>query len=187
MKLRVLACLLGLCAAHAFAATRLDELTARPNPVMPGKPVEIAITVERGQFDKQPCEVLLEPGDGAKPLKLTFAVSEPRTKKLIYTYAKPGAYSLKAVAGYGCGGSKTLSVAVRTEGEIAAAEAKAVEAKAAAEPPQHAGPGCPLGWWLVPESVQGARYTCRPNLPSAPLRCAGGTSYYSENGVIGCR
>ena len=45
----------------------------------------------------------------------------------------------------------------------------------------------PAGWWLVPESVQGARYSCRPNLPSRPLICSGGTSYFSENGVIGCR
>jgi hypothetical protein len=187
MTLRIAAFLLVFLATNVLAATRLDELAARPNPVAPGKPVEIAVTVERGQFDKQPCEVLVEPGDGAKPLKLTFAISEPRTKKLIYTYAKPGSYNLKAVAGYGCGGSRSVSLAVRTEGEIAAAEAKAAETKAAAEMPPHTGPGCPPGWWMVPESVQGARYACRPNLPSRPLSCAGGTTYYSENGVIGCR
>ena len=45
----------------------------------------------------------------------------------------------------------------------------------------------PAGWYLVPESVKGARYSCRPHLPAQALRCEGGTSYFAEGGVIGCR
>jgi hypothetical protein len=63
----------------------------------------------------------------------------------------------------------------------------ASSAAAPADPAAPAGSGCPAGWWLVPESVQGAQYSCRPNLPSRPLPCGGGTRYFSENGVIGCR
>jgi hypothetical protein len=53
--------------------------------------------------------------------------------------------------------------------------------------PPGKGPSCPLGWVLVEDSVDGARYTCRPRQPTRPLRCAEGTTYFSERGEIGCR
>jgi hypothetical protein len=48
-------------------------------------------------------------------------------------------------------------------------------------------PSCPGGWALVEDSVDGPRYTCRPRQPTRPLRCAEGTTYFSERGEIGCR
>jgi hypothetical protein len=172
------------------AATRVDELTVRPNPAAfegsTPPQVEIAVTVSRGQFDRQPCDVLVDTGDGAVATRLGFGVADERTKSLSHIYSKPGVYQLKAVAGYGCSGSRTVSVNIQATPDAAP---PASSAAAAADPAaaQQAGSGCPAGWWLVPESVQGAQYSCRPNLPARPLPCAGGTRYFSENGVIGCR
>ena len=46
---------------------------------------------------------------------------------------------------------------------------------------------CPSGWMLLENSVRGARFTCRAKPPAQALRCANGTSYFSERGEIGCR
>ncbi len=186
----------------AFAATRIDELAVRPNPAVfvDGAPpqVEITVSVERGQFDRQPCDVIVETGDGAAATKLGFGLGDTRTKSVRHTYKKPGSYQLKALAGSGCTGTRTVGVTVLAT--PAAAPSPAAGANVPVEPaasvsapaasvsaPAPAGPGCPAGWWLVPESVQGASYSCRPNLPARPLSCAGGTRYFAEAGVIGCR
>jgi hypothetical protein len=184
----------------AFAATRIDELVVRPNPAVfvEGAPpqVEIAVTVDRGQFDKQPCDVIVETGDGAAVTKLRFGLGDERTKSLRYTYKKPGSYQLKALAGSGCTGTRSVGVRVLAApeaapslpaGETARANASVEPSASVNAPAVPAGPGCPAGWWLVPESVQGASYSCRPNLPARPLTCTDGTRYFSEGGVIGCR
>ena len=66
-----------LAAPGALAATSVDSLTVEPNPAMLAgstpQLVEIAVTLNRGQFDRQSCDVVIEPGDGGKPLLLTFA------------------------------------------------------------------------------------------------------------------
>jgi len=171
--LRLLGFVLPLMAGTALAATRVEELTVKPNPAQSA--VEIAVSVERGTFDKQSCDVLVEAGDGSPAVRLTFAPGGPRTATVRHAYKKDGTYNAKAVAGYGCSGARNVSVIVG-----AGAEAKAA--------PAQPGPlGCPAGWYLVPESVQGARYSCRPNLPAQALKCEGGTSYFAEGGVIGCR
>ena len=183
----MLGAVLAIAAQASFAATRLEDLAVKPNPAVfaGGTPprVEIAVTVNRSLSDRQPCDVKVEPGDGGSALQLTFGVDE-RTKSVPYVYKKPGSYQVKAVAGFGCSGSRSVSVAVQTTAEAAS---PAPSASVPAEPAALSGPGCPAGWWLVPESVQGGRYNCRPNLPARPLMCAGGTSYFAENGIIGCR
>jgi len=81
-------------------------------------------------------------------------------------------------AASGCTGTRSASVIVGSQPEtVAPAAAPAMPRQA----------GCPAGWYVVPESVQGSRYSCRPNLPPQALRCEGGTSYFAEGGVIGCR
>jgi hypothetical protein len=177
------------CAAPApFAATRVEEVVVRPNPAVfvDGAPpqVEIAVTVSRGQFDRQSCDVIIEPGDGGSVARLSFGVADERTKSLRYTYQTPGSYQLKALGGHGCSGSRSVNVTVRATPDAAPSASSATASGEPAAPP---GASCPPGWWLVPESIDGARYTCRPNLPSRPLTCASGTRYFSENGVIGCR
>ncbi len=171
-----------------FAATRVEDVVVRPNPAAfagsTPPQVEIAVTIGRGQFDRQSCDVIIETGDGGSASRLSFGPADERTKSVPHTYQKPGSYQLKAVAGSGCTGNRSVNVTILAKPEAAPPPSSA---NAAPEPAAQTGPGCPAGWWLVPESVQGARYSCRPNLPSRPLICAGGTSYFSENGAIGCR
>jgi hypothetical protein len=174
-------------APAAFAATQVDGVLVTPNPAsftgnVPPQ-VEIAVIVNRGQFDRQACDVLIETGDGSAPLRLSFARGDER-KSVRYAYPMPGSYTLRAVAAYGCTGMRTANVAVYGPSYPAPAVAPVPSPAAAESTPQG---GCPAGWWVVPESVQGARYTCRPNLPPVPLKCGAGTSYFSGNGVIGCR
>jgi hypothetical protein len=180
----------------ASAATRIEDLVVRPNPAafVDGAPpqVEIVVTVSRGQFDRQPCDVIVETGDGASVSKLSFGLGDERTKNLRHIYRKPGSYQLKALAGSGCTGTRTVGVNVLATPEAAppspaGANASPFLSAGANAPAAQAGPGCPAGWWLVPESVQGASYSCRPNLPARPLTCMDGTRYFSEGGVIGCR
>jgi hypothetical protein len=155
-----------------LAATRLEDLAVKPNPAL--SQVEIAVTVNRGQFDKQGCDILVSPGDGSAPVRLGFGIADERTKTVRHAYKKPGTYTVGAAAGSGCTGTRSVSLVVGAEG---VAETKGPAEKA----------GCPTGWYLVPESVQGARYSCRPNLPAQAPKCEGGTSYFAEGGVIGCR
>jgi hypothetical protein len=172
----------------ALAATVVESLSVQPNPatLAGGTPplVEISVTVKRAQTDRQTCDVVIEPGDGGRPLLLTFATGDKR-KSLRYSYSKPGPYTVKAIAGSGCSGTRSATLEVRVPGDPAPAMAAVPAAAASASAVQ---PGaCPGGWYVVPESVQGSRYSCQPNLPAAPLRCAAGTRYFAENGVIGCR
>jgi hypothetical protein len=174
--LRVVGFSLLFVATAAAAATRIEELTVRPDPG--ARQVEIAITINRGQFDKQSCEVLLSPGDDSST-RLTFSIGDATTRTVRYTYKKDGAYTVRASAASGCTGSRTASVLVGSQPQPAAAPVTTPQAPAQA--------GCPAGWYVVPESVQGAKFSCRPNLPSQALRCEGGTSYFAEGGAIGCR
>jgi hypothetical protein len=175
-----------LAAPGALAATSIDSLTVEPNPAMLAgstpQLVEIAVTLNRGQFDRQSCDVVIEPGDGGKPLLLTFARGDQR-KSLRYTYSQPGAYEVKAIAGTGCSGTRRVNLEVRGPNDPQPVAA-AASPRASSMPVES---GCPAGWYLVADSVQGARFECRPNLPASPLRCAAGTRYFAENGVIGCR
>lgn len=171
----------------AFAATVVDGVAVTPNPASfsgtnPPQ-LEIAVIVNRGQTDLQACHVLIEPGDGSAPIRLSFLRGDER-RSVRYAYATPGSYTLRAVAAYGCTGTRIVNVAVYGPSHPTPAVAQVPSAASPESAPQG---GCPAGWWVVPESVQGARYTCRPNLPSAALKCGAGTSYFSENGVIGCR
>jgi hypothetical protein len=176
-----------LVATAAPAATRLDNLAVRPDPA--ARQVEIEVTVNRGQFDKQPCEVLITPGDDSPQTRLSIATGEAPTRTLRHTYKKDGAYTVRAAAASGCTGTRSASVIVGASPAAAPAAAAgaagaAMGTSAAAPAPQA---GCPAGWYVVPESVQGSRYSCRPNLPAQALRCESGTSYFAEGGTIGCR
>lgn len=183
---------LWLAASAAQAATQVDALSVLPNPatVHASGPAQVEMTVEvnRGQFDRQACDVLIETGDGSPPIRLSFARGDER-KTVRYAFTTPGSYTVRAVAAYGCSGTRTVNVAVYGSGypAPAAAAAPAAPAGPAMTPEVAPAGGCPAGWYVVPESVQGPRYQCRPNLPSIPLQCAAGTSYFADNGVIGCR
>jgi len=173
-----------LVATAAPAATRLDNLAVRPDPA--ARQVEIEVTIDRGRFDKQSCEIVITPGDDSPQTRLSIATGEAATRTLRHTYKKDGAYTVRAAAASGCTGTRSASVIVGASPAAApAAAAGAAAGTSAAAPAPQA--GCPAGWYVVPESVQGSRYSCRPNLPAQALRCESGTSYFAEGGTIGCR
>lgn len=166
----------ALAAGPALAAPRIDRVSVSPNPAPfeagKGSDVVISVTIDRPTPLDISCEAIIDPGDGGRTLSMSWDLGDRRTKTTRYEYSKPGSYRLK-VSGTGkdaCTGARELTVRV---GAPAAAAAK--------------GAGCPAGWTLVEGSVKGARYSCRPQPPAQPLRCAQGTRYFAERGEIGCR
>ena len=198
MTARLAAIAALLAPAPALAAIVMDSLSVQPNPatLAAGAPplVEITVTVRRSMTDRHNCDVVIEPGDGGRPLLLTFGPTDQR-KSVRYSYSQPGPYTVRALSANGCSGTRSAALEVRAAGAPSPAPQPAppaaivpVPAAAAASSAGAVAQGaCPAGWYMVPDSVQGARFTCRPNLPPTPLRCAEGTRYFAENGVIGCR
>jgi len=166
-------------AGPCLATPRIESVSVRPNPVpfTTGKvgDVVIAVSIERPTPLDLRCEAAVDPGDGGPEVHVAWNIGDSRTKTARYEYKKPGTYRIK-VTGSGpnaCTGERQFTVRVGG-------------ASARARPPGKA-PACPLGWVLIEDSVDGPRYTCRPRPPTRPLRCAEGTSYFSERGEIGCR
>jgi hypothetical protein len=163
------------CVLTAAAAPRIESVAVKPET---GKGTEIAIsvTIERPTPLDVICDAVVDPGDGSK-FVMSWGIADRRTKISRYDYKKAGTYRL-SVSGTGkdaCVGAKTMTVNVGG----ATAPSRAESAAGAAR--------CPSGWTLVEDSVKGTQYTCRARPPSHALRCAQGTSYFSERGEIGCR
>ena len=179
MGTRLLALIaLAAAAGTAAAAPRIESVSVKPNPapLQAGQTADvvIAVTIERPTPLDMSCEAQIDPGDGGRALAMSWDLGDRRTKTTRYEYKKPGNYRLK-VSGTGkdaCTGVRELTVTVGTP------PAPAKGAK---------GPSCPSGWTLVEGSAKGARFTCRPRPPAQALRCAEGTTYFSERGEIGCR
>jgi hypothetical protein len=166
-------------ASPALATPRIESVSVRPNPVpfTTGKvgDVVIAVSIERPTPIDLRCEAVVHPGDGGHELHLAWNLGDSHTKTARYEYKKAGTYKLRVV-GVGenaCSGERELTVKVGGTAVRGQAFSRA--------------PSCPGGWALVEGSVDGPRYTCRPRQPTRPLRCAEGTSYFSERGEIGCR
>src|SRR5258708_28555466 len=89
-----------------FAATRVEDVVARPNPAAfaEGTPprVEIVVTIGRGQFDRQACDVIIETGDGGGAARLSFGPAEERTKSVRHTYQQPRSYPINGITGLAC-------------------------------------------------------------------------------------
>jgi hypothetical protein len=164
-----LAIVLGLACSSALAAARIESVSARQS-----KPLEALITVaiERPTPLDQYCDAVVDPGDGASQT-LKYGVGDKRTKTLQHKYAKAGTYKVIVKGSGKCEGTRETSVTVEA-GSGKAAPAKAAKAS------------CPRGW-SVAGDVHDNRYTCHANAPAKPIACAGGTKYFYEKGVIGCR
>jgi hypothetical protein len=173
MQRSILAGAMLLWAAPLAGAPRIDSVSVK---ILAGKgnDVVIAVSIERPTLLDLACDATIDAGDGAR-IPISWSMGDSRTKTTRYEYKRPGSYRVK-VAGTGkdaCVGLKEATVNV---GAPNRADAKPMVT-----------PRCPGGWTLVEESVDGARYTCRPRAPAQSLRCAEGTSYFSERGEIGCR
>ena len=172
MRTRIGFAVVLLWATPAAAAPRLDSVAIQ---VLAGKgnDVVISASIERPTLLDLACDAVIETGDGGR-IAVSWSIGDSRTKTARYEYKGPGTYRVK-VAGSGkdaCVGVKETTVRIGTP----------VKAEAKSRAPR-----CPSGWALVEESVQGARYTCRPRAPAQALRCPEGTGYFAERGEIGCR
>ena len=178
MRRRVLLAALAAAAAPCLATPRIESVSVRPNPVpfTAGKvgDVVIAVAIERPTPLDLRCEALIDPGDGGPPIHVEWDLGDSRTKTTRYEYKRPGIYRIKVrgSGARGCTGERELNV------KVGGASPRARSGKP---------PVCPVGWMLNEDSLEGARYSCRPRPPVRPLRCAEGTSYYAEGGEIGCR
>ena len=164
-----LAAVLGAAALGAHAAARIQSVSAR-SPVVAGAPATLVLSMKRETpLDLAPCDLVIDTGDGEKPLQITFGPSDSQTKRVSYTFKKAGRFkvSAKGTGGSACEGERMTEVTV-TSGPSAAPRA-----------------GCPAGWTMATQ--QGSRFTCRANPPAAPIRCDPGTRYFAEKGTIGCR
>jgi hypothetical protein len=172
MKKRLLlAPMVFLFVVDASAAPRIDSVGVQ---VLAGKghDVVISASIERPTLLDLSCDAVLETGDGTR-IPLSWNLGDSRSKSTRYEYKRPGTYRVR-LAGSGkdaCVGLKEATVTVGAGG----AEARSST------------PRCPSGWAVVEESVKGPRYTCRARPPAQALRCAEGTSYFTERGEIGCK
>jgi hypothetical protein len=157
-------------AVPALGAARIDAISVTPNPVSAGSFVSISLSMNRPTpLDLAPCDLELHPGDGEPPVKVTFGPADGKNKSASYAYKKAGTYKMvaKGAGKHACTGERATEIRV----------GGASGAKVAGS--------CPEGWTV--DSHEGAKFTCRPNPPSRPLKCEGGTRYFSENGMIGCK
>ena len=157
------------CAGAGAAAPRLDSVSVQ---ALAGKggDVVISVSIERPSLMDLTCSAAIDTGDGGR-IPIAWNLGDSRTKTARYEYKRPGIYRIR-VRGTGneaCVGLKETSLTVGTPGQASAT------------------PRCPAGWVLVEDSLKGPRYTCRARPPTQALRCAQGTTYFSEAGEIGCR
>lgn len=86
--MRTIAALAALLAiAPAWGAAKLESLTAQPNQpkLVGGKTpeVEVAVSINRGRFDKGNCDVRVDFGDG-EGRTLDFGVATKRSVRHVY-------------------------------------------------------------------------------------------------------
>ncbi len=176
MKVRyALGAALLLSASAALAAPKVVGLSAKQ--VGPLE-VLVTVTIDRPTPIDLLCDANVSLGDGTtKPLN--FGAGDKHQKTLQYKYAKGGTYKVTAKGSGRCEGSREATVSVN--GGAQPKKAEKAEKKAVAK--TH----CPRGWKAVAGSEKDGRYVCHAIPPAKPIKCEGGASYFSENGVIGCR
>ncbi len=182
------AVLLSLYAGQAGAAVVLDNLMVRPNPIhfTRDTPAELEVEIsvrDRGVTRILGCQLAVDFGDGSPDLLQQFMDGGPRKATLKHVYRKPGIYNVRAHGTLPgrervCDGEKRVQVIVVGEPEAPVSEA----AKEAATLTL-----CPQGWSLVPGSLSGTRFKCRPDKPLTKIDCQGGAKYFEQDGAIGCQ
>jgi hypothetical protein len=197
MTKRTLALLAFTITPALASAQTLMDVTIAPAQVKVGEPVKITVN-----FDVQGginCGLRLHFSDG-KPVD--YKINQQSDVPLVVTrkYAKPGGYSVTAEPRnvervLKCGG-ETRTARVK----VAAADARTGEArveeapKPAPAPKKAAGPRCPGGWTLDPNSVnrKTGAFTCRAEPGTRierKLTCPGDLSYVEneKKGLMACR
>ena len=100
----------------ALAEPRIQSVSAKPNPAgLPPAEVTITVSIDRPTpLDIAKCEVVVDPGDGAAPLRFVFDIGDRHTKNNKHTYRKAGTFTVKAT-GTGqrpCRGTREATMAV---------------------------------------------------------------------------
>lgn len=146
--------------------------------------LELAIR-DRGVTRILGCRVELDFGDGTADFTHLFTDGGPRKVAVRHVYPKPGIYTVKAKGGKpattrerACEGERTLQVIVVGEAEPGTAESAREAANASL---------CPQGWSVIPGSVSGPRFKCRPDKPLSKIECQNGSKFFEQDGVIGCQ
>lgn len=145
------------------------------------------------------CDAVIDFGDRAPPQTVRLGESGQPQARIVHRYSTPGSYAIRMRGATGrvpCEGSIGGQLTVREASERPAASATPpVNAQAIAA----AGPGitlemrptsslnaCPEGWFLVPGSMQGGRFTCHL-APIKPFACPNGTQFFDNGNTVGCR
>lgn len=155
----------ALLASGSARALELEPLDVTPNPVRfsGATPPQVQVRVRLRQanpLDLGACTVSLNTGQGTAPLQVAFNVSE-REKTLGLNYAKPGRYTIEAIANGACRGRMLTTLVVEQTG--AAAQAGGGMAPAPMGGPT---PG-PMGGLQPPLQVGAAPSTMPPSKPPA--------------------
>lgn len=187
ITLLILAISAGLYSLPSMAVGSITSATATPNPAtivngLPA-PVDITVHVNMGVAFNRTCEVIITSSEGTNLPRLMFGFGQNSTQVVHHHYRAPGTYQV-TVKGYGsngCDGTHNLTVTVQSGSPRVSAVTPMITAK------NNFAPTCPMGWSLIPSSVNGAQYSCRANAPQMPLNCGGNTKYFYDNGVIGCK
>lgn len=164
------AIVLGAVAAPAaHASARIQAISVR-GPAVAGAPATLVLSMQRDTpLDLAPCDLLLDAGDGEKPMQVTFGPSDSQAKRVRYTFKKAG----------------TFKVSVKGSGRSACEGERVAEVLVTSVPSPAPRAACPAGWTMATQ--QGSRFTCRANPPATPIKCDPGTKYFAEKGQIGCR
>lgn len=172
--LAALSAVIACAAAPAYGSARIEAVSVARSPANVGAPATLVLSMRRATpLDLAPCDLLIDTGDGEKPLQITFGPADAQTKKVGYTFKKAGSFkvNVKGIGKSACEGSQGTEVLVSTGSPPAQAAA--------------ASASCPAGWSMA--TREGNKFTCRANPPPAPIKCGPGTRYFAENGQIGCR
>lgn len=172
----------------SFAAVVLDNLTAKPNPARfaNGYPPDIDIDImvrDRGMTRILGCDVTVDFGDGTPDVEQRFMDGGARKITLRHVYRKKGSYPIRvkgraAPGGRACEGDLKVQLLVVEDPRSADAAAPRDTVTTTV--------GCPAGWALVPGSLSGNRFRCRPDKSAINIECRGGTRYVDQDGMIGC-
>lgn len=171
------AVLLASAALPANASARIEGVSVTRSSMSAGTPATLVLSMKRATpLDLAPCDLLIDTGDGEKPLHVTFGPTDSQTKTVSYTFKKAGSFrvNVKGTGRSACEGERATEVLVTGSPGAAAPVAQAA-----------ARVGCPAGWSVVMQ--EGSKLTCRANPPPVPIKCEAGTKYFAENGQIGCR
>lgn len=145
------------------------------------------------------CDAMIDFGDRTPPRAIRLGEDGRVQSELRHRYTAAGEYVLTlrgASTRSPCEGSIKGTLSVRPASERPSAPTPApvnAQAAAAALPsitletrPTSSAETCPPGWFLVPGSMAGGRFTCHL-APVKAFNCPAGTQHFDNGNTVGCR